>query len=393
MLEMSEVRAFSSLPRPVLTAYLDTHPAKASNRGPTPEYLTWINAAGKTLLAGVPAEERKLLEEQLDRVEIYLRDRVRTQRGMVVFAGAEMWQPVPLQVEVQNELRWGRPALAQLVGLLSRHKPYGVALVDLSGARFFRYHLGELSKIEEKKFDIDISHWRKKDMGKVAHVGISKSRGVDRDTFEHRMEEQYRRLCAQTADRARQLTESQGLAAFFLVGEDRLIEPIAGAFPADFRSRVVKIQEDLAKVISPALEARLEPHVEEWQRAQQSEMVTSLLEGKRGIVTGLDRTLDELQNGRVRLLVLAADLDPALRQCTRCGRADRADGSVCLYCGARCRAVRLRDVLPELAWKHGVEVEIVDEKTSERLREAGGIGGWLRLPKQNSARRASRRAG
>ncbi len=393
MLEMSEVRAFSSLPRPVLTAYLDTHPAKASNHGPTPEYLTWMNAAGKALLTGVPAEERKLLEEQLDRVELYLRDRVRTQRGMLVFAGAELWQPVPLQVEVQNELHWGRPALSQLLGLLSRYKPYGVAVVDLSGTRFFRYHLGELSEIEEKKFEIDISHWRKKDMGKFSHKDITKSRGVDRDNFERRMEEQYKKLCAETAQRAHQLAETHGLVAFFLVGEDRLIEAIAESLPADFRPRVVKIQEDLAKVVSPALEARLEPHVEEWQRAQQSEMVTSLLEGKRGTVTGLDRTLDELQNGMVRLLLLAADLDPTLRQCTRCGRTDRADGSVCLYCGAQCRAASLRDVLPELAWKHGVEVEIVDEKTSERLREAGSIGGWLRLPKQNSARRASRRAG
>lgn len=393
MLEMSGVRAFSALREPVLTAYLDTHPAKTSNRGPTPEYLTWMNAAGKALLAGASAEERKLLQEQLERVEIYLRDRVRPQRGMLVFAGAKMWQPMPLQVEVENELHWGRPALAQLLSLLSRHKPYGVAVVELSGTRFFRYHLGELSELEEKKFAVDISHWRKKDMGKVSHVGISKSRGVDRDTFERRMEEQYRRLCVETAERARQLTESHGLAAFFLVGEDRLTEPISEAFPAEFRARVVKIQEDLAKVASPELEARLEPHIGEWERVQQSEMVNTLLEGKRGTVTGLDQTLIELQNGKIRLLVLAADLDPEVRQCSSCGRADRAEGSVCLYCGAECRTGRLREVLPELALKQGTEVEIVAENASERLREAGGMGGWLRLPKQNSARRAGRRAG
>ena len=133
-----------------------------------------MNAAGKALLTGVPAEERKLLEEQLDRVELYLRDRVRTQRGMLVFAGAELWQPVPLQVEVQNELHWGRPALSQLLGLLSRYKPYGVAVVGLSGTRFFRYHLGELSEIEGKKFEIDISHWRKKEMGEISPKKITK---------------------------------------------------------------------------------------------------------------------------------------------------------------------------------------------------------------------------
>jgi hypothetical protein len=397
MLEMSEVRAFSLLPQPVLTAYLDTNPSKTSNRGPTPEFLTWLNAAGKALLPAVPADERKLFQDRMDRIETYLRDRVWPQRGILIFAGSETWQPVALRVDVENELRWGRPALAQLLGLLSKHKPYGIAVVDLSGARFFRYRLGEMTDLEEKKYAIDISAWRKKDMGKVSRkvgqVSVQKSRGADRDTFERRMDEQYRRMCTETAERARQLTEAHDLAAFFLVGEDRLIEPIAESFPRELRSRVVKIEEDLAKVVSPALEQRLEPHIEEWERAQESETVTALLDGKRGIVIGIDETLAELQNGRIRVLLLGTDLDPTLRQCTGCGRADRVEGSICLYCGARCQGVSLREILPELAWKHGAEVEIIGEKASARLHEVGGMGGWLRLPKQAGSRRSARRAG
>jgi ribosomal protein L30E len=393
MLDTREVRAFSLLPEPVLTVYLDTNPSKMANRGPAPEYLSWLNAAGKSLVASVPAGEQKLLQEQLGRIEGFLRDRVLPQRGMLLFAGPQTWQPVPLQVEVGNEVHWGRPALAQLLGLLSRHKPYGIAVVTLNGARLFRYHLGEMTELEEKKFVINISQWRKKDMGKFAHVDITKSRGTDHDTFERRIDDQYRHICAETAQRARQLSETHGLAAFFLVGDDRLIDPIAAAFPRDLQSHVVKIEEDLAKVVQPEIVERLEPHIEEWERARQSETIGTLLRSKRGVVLGVAETLAELQNGRVRALVLAADLDPELRQCPNCGRADLTDTPVCLYCGTRRQIARLREILSELAWKHSAEIEIVDAEASARLREAGGMGGWLRLPKQKSARRAARRAG
>ena len=402
MLEAGDVRGFSLLPQPVLTAYLDTNPAKAPNRGPTPAYFTWLNTAGKSAVADVPAGERKLFEEQVKRVEAFLRDRVSPQRGMLLFAGPKTWQAVPLQVEVENELDWGKPALAQLLGLLSRHKPYGIAVVDLGGARFFHYRLGSLSELEEKKFAIDISEWRKKDMGKVSRPKepsfrgsreMKKARGSDHDTFEHRMDEEYRHLCAETAQRARQLSEAHGLAAFFLVGDDRLIDPIAASFPREFQSRVVKVGQDFGRVVSPALEERLEPHIEEWERTQESESVTALLDGDRGTVIGIDETLNELQKGGVRVLVLAADLDPSLRQCVGCGRTDRTADPVCPVCGAQRVTVSFRQALPELAWKNKAEIEIIGGKASARLKEAGGMGGWLRLPKQTAAGHRTRRAG
>ena len=402
MLGLSEVRAFLSLPQPVLTAYLDVSPAKPVNRGPAPEYLTWLNAAGKALASGLAADEQKTFREQLDRVETFLRGRIAPRRGLLIFAGPATWESVPLQVSVENELRWGRPALAQLVALLSRHKPYGVAVVDLAEARFFRYQLGDLTELEQRKFVVDISQWRKKDMGKVARARESslrgaremkKARGADHDTYDHRMDEQYKRLQSETAQQALELCERHGLAALFLVGDTRLIEPIAREFPRDFRARVAMIEEDLAGIVSPALEERLEPSIAEWERSQESEHVTELLRSHRGAVVGIEKTLAELQRGRIRTVVVAASLDGELLQCAECGRADGSEDVLCPYCGSERKAVSFREVMPELAWKYNAEVEFVGGQASQRLAEAGGIGGWLRLPKHASGRHATPRAG
>ncbi len=401
MLEMNEVRAFLSLPQPVLTAYLDVNPAKPANRGPDPEYLTWLNAAGRAVAAGLPPGDQKPFREQLDRVETFLRGRIAPRRGLAIFAGPATWEFVPLQIAVENELHWGRPAVSQLVRLLSRHKPYGVAVVDLAGARFFRYRLGDLTELEQRKFVVDISQWRKKDMGKVARAReaslrgsreMKKARGADHDTFEHRMDEQYRRLHAETAQQAVQVCDRHGLAALFLVGETRLIEPIAREFPRDFRPRVAMVEEDLGGIISPALEGHLEPAIADWESAQESEQVTALLGNPRRAVLGIEKTLAELQRGRIRTLLLAADLAGELRQCAQCGRADGSEDPLCPSCGAERQVVSFREALPELAWKYNADLEIVGGQPSVRLTEAGGIGGWLRQPK-SSARHATPRAG
>jgi hypothetical protein len=41
----------------------------------------------------------------------------------------------------------------------------------------------------------------------------------------------------------------------------------------------------------------------------------------------------------------------------------------------------LRDVLPELLFRHAVELEIVSDEPAERLKQLGGMGGWLRKKK------------
>jgi peptide subunit release factor 1 (eRF1) len=43
--------------------------------------------------------------------------------------------------------------------------------------------------------------------------------------------------------------------------------------------------------------------------------------------------------------------------------------------------MRFHGVLPSLAQKHGVKIEVVTGEAAERLQAAGGIGAWLRTPK------------
>src|SRR5690349_15570458 len=211
-------------------------------------------------------------------------------------------------------------------------------------------------------------------------------RGPYPDRFEHRIEVQYARLCRETAEQAAALSKQYGLAHIFLAGPDRLIQRIRTQFPPAFRESVCLVPEDLGNFSPKELLQRLEPMIVEYEQKRQLAAVTQLLGTDTGTETDLDQTLAQLQNGRVRSVVVSRDFDLDLRQCTKCGLASRAADPVCASCAGERRKVAFRNVLPALLVAHDAEVEIVTGEAARMLERAGGIGAWLRQAKVAAAR-------
>lgn len=381
MLTAKEILSFSQLPVPVLTLCLNTTSAEASHHPPVPACLTWLKKEGKSVARSLPPSERAPFQKELGRVEKFLHDRHPEERSIVIFAGPGVWREIPLQVGMENELHWGNPAVLQLLWLIEEHKPYCLIVVDRTGARFFRYQLRETIELEEKKYAIDISQWKKKELGHVTGQMVQKTRGSQRDVFEHRMEAQYARLCGETAKLAAELCKKKDFAEIFLVGSDHLTGPIKEAIPQELAQRVILLKEDFGRLSSSELQERLEPTIENWEHQHEASLVAELLQSEHGTVVGIDESLAQLQKGRVRTLVLTHDLNVTLRQCVKCGWIDRSADPLCPTCAGERRPVMLLEILPELAKSHHADLEIVSGEAAESLRKGGGMGAWLREPK------------
>jgi peptide subunit release factor 1 (eRF1) len=386
MLDEKRLQYLSQLPQPLLTAYMSTTPAKTSGRRRAESSLTGLHSLVKTVIRDVPHSEQGLFQMELARVEEFLRDRRPREKGIVIFAGPATWELLPLQIEVENELHWGSAALAPLLWLMGEHKRYGFLVVDRTGTRLFRYHLGEMVELEEKIFSIDISQWKMKELGHVAHPGVQKARGSQADVLRHRMDAQYRQFFRETADRAKDLYLREGLHALFVVGSTRLIEPIQAEFPRALRQHVIAVEEDFGRLSLSELQQRLEPRIAQWQLEHASALVAGLFGSDHGAVAEMDETLARLQKGEIGSLVATRGLNCRLHGCVQCGWSDRSADPVCPACGGERRAILLRDVLPEMARRHGTNLEVVAGEAAERLKEAGGMGGWLRQMKRATAR-------
>jgi hypothetical protein len=379
--DATQLQRLSELQPPLLTIYLNMGPAHGSPTVSQAAHLAWLKNAAKPFAMTIPPAELQLFQSQLHRVEEFIAQSEAQTGSLVLFACPEVWEEVRLPFAVEPELHWGKANLTQLFWIVGEHKPGGIVAVDRVSARFFKYWCGEITQIAETDFQIDISQWKKKELGHQARPGIQKTYGTQRDTFEHRKDAQYARRLRRVAKQAEKFCESECLPSLFLVGSDRLIRPIHKAFSREFQPSVFLIDEDLAKFPLDQLEKHLAPKISTWQREWESAQVERLIGNERGAVVGLDETLYLLQNGKVRSLLIAQGFDATLRQCLNCGLVDHSGDPACFLCRSSRQDVAFRSVLPSLALKQGVKIETVSGDAADRLQAAGGVGAWLRTPK------------
>jgi len=268
---------------------------------------------------------------------------------------------------------------------VSRNSSHCVVVIDRTQARFFRYALGGLSQIEMREFKIDKSQWKMKDHAHMARRDTKMPHGAERDVFKKRLDAQYLHFCRETANEIRIVCQKYKLTGVVLVGSARLIEPIVAALPTEIRPRATMIPKDLARLSLSELKDYLTPAIQQWEIAQEAGFVGDLLSAEHGSVSGIDETLAQLQEGRIRQLVMAEDLDARLSQCVKCGLTSRSADRLCPDCGSPRKHIQLRAVLPVLAKLHEAGVELVGGDAAKKLMTAGGMGGWLRQRRQARA--------
>ncbi len=376
MLKPGVIQSLPVLPGPVLTVYLDTNQAKQINRGPKPGYLTWLKSQAKWIAQTVSPDERRLFHKQLQRTGTYLDRQLPRCRGVVIFAGRDSWEFVPLQVEVEDEIHWGAPAVAQLLWLLDEHKRYGVVVPGLKRARFFLYWLGEIRELEEMEFWLEPS--KKKEMGPIARLGVHISRGTNRDVFEHHVDAEYAHYDQQIAERIGRWIAAEQLESVFLVGLAPMVKAIRKEVAPNLIEKIVLMEEDLGWVSRTDLLDRVEPAVVSYTQKCEMTSVEAVLGGARNVVLGVDETLIQLQQGRIRSVVVEKGLYGGLQRCVKCSWADRTSDPLCPACGGKRENVALRDVLPELVRRYDAALQIVSGEGARKLQENGGIAAWLR---------------
>lgn len=380
MLEAKRIQFLPQIPAPALTAYLNTNPGDARNQGHPAGYLTWLKSRARVLARRIAKDEQKLFREQIARLENHLRARPAKSAGVIVFAGPATWELFVLRCPVEDELHWGRPSLTQLLWLLDEHQPYGVAHVDRSGLRSFRVWLGEIAEQPEEEFKVDTTRWRRKDLLPPSHPGVLKTRGSQRDVFQQRIEAQYDRFFREAAARIERWVAKEELNPVFVVGPEEVVDRVWPELPPSLRRRAGRIKAALARMTAPALLERIAPEVERWKREHELEIVERMLGSGKGLraVTGVDETLERLQRGQARELLVVRGLGGRLRQCVRCEWASRSADPVCATCGGERRTAALRAAIPQLARRYAVPVEVVGGEAGRKLREAGGLAAWLR---------------
>jgi hypothetical protein len=149
--------------------------------------------------------------------------------------------------------------------------------------------------------------------------------------------------------------------------------------------RAVVVHENLGRSSPRQLERRNQPLVDCYELKQQLADAKLLQTSRRATVTNPDEVIAQLQNGRIRSILVARDLELALRQCPKCGLASRAADRVCADCGEQRQEITLDELFSRILVTENVKVEFVNGDAAPLLLRTGGLGGWLRTVRAAAA--------
>lgn len=374
---------------PILSLYVDTNPAKPENAGRA--YALRAKDALKALKVPEAIAEKTL--------EI-LRNQVLEAKTAVFFAGEDLFETVPLQVElpllssvktafldekserylVEGVLaHYGEPFLLPLVYALDEHERYGVVYLDREKWRVFEVFLGEIEEVADAFLALDTEAWRRLSLdapGRRFNLGGIARGGAGQDLFAKRLEAWEERFYKALAHELQRLFEVRGFTRLVLMGPEEHTKLFLGYLPKRLRERVVALLPSLPHPGATPGEVlkRLEPELERIEREKEVELLRGLEKTYPRAAFGPE-VLERLQEGRVEVWVLPWRLDQVVYACD--GLYFPGEAEARAYCknpGAKPLAV----VLPELASGYAAKLEFVRGEAEKRLLERGGMAALLR---------------
>jgi len=277
-----------------------------------------------------------------------------------------------LYIPFRNHAFWGdTPYIYPLLEAQDEYERYGVVLADKANARLFSIYMGEIEEHHTTSTEADVRH--------------VKTTGRDRLTSQMRFQRQddtHRHWhLKETAQLTAKLTEKYGFDHLILGGSKPILNELYHLFPKRLRSRVVRsIALPTHASLSEVLEKTLAIE-QEVEREHEQYLVDTLLSSSAeagGAVTGIEATLEALNQGRVWELLYADGFSESGYECPYCSTLFSEEQTTCSYCGNALQPTNLLEKATEHTLNLSGKVEFVKGKAREQLQQDQGIGAFLR---------------
>jgi peptide subunit release factor 1 (eRF1) len=378
MISLAQIHSLIERPRdpesPVLSLYLNVDPSDASNlnRG--------FESRAKTLLAKLgeqlDGDRKDHFEKDSARVMEFVSGYTPAAKGIVVFCDVSkdfFWNE-EVRTPILSEAFWDEsPYIRPLLEQLDEYERYGVVLVDSGQARLFSVFMGEIT--EHEVVPVNPGPRRTKSSG--SQHGWSQmhiQRKADVYTHWH---------LKHVAEEAVQLANRERFDRLILAGPTQVTKQLQQLLPKRLSRRVVA-SLPLQATASPSEILDKTQEVEhEVERQRESELVDDLITTAakdEGAVTGIERTVEAAQEGRLWQLLYAGGLQVEGRICQECRALTMHQRDTCPFCQEPLEVANdMIDLVAKRTFELGGRIEQVKGEAAEKLKEAGGIGGLLRF--------------
>jgi len=290
--QLANLCSFESDGHKVVSVYLDTDTAKESSE------------SIKLQLKGMLRDAQLQSTPDAENIERYLELSYDwSTPGLALFscAAANFFQAFPTAVAFRNRLRTGpKPYIKPLAHLLDYYADYGAVLVDKIGARFFKYHQGELQATDGYLGE-DI-HKLKDGRGSSA-VGMRGGLGGAR-----REEAAAGRNLREAAAAAAAFFNKWPVRRLFIGGTAETVASFSDLLPKQLQSCIAGTFNMGMNAGEHEVRKQVLALLQESNARREAKMVESLISalGQNGnAVAGLDETLQAVNQRRVQTLLIS----------------------------------------------------------------------------------------
>jgi peptide chain release factor subunit 1 len=346
---------------PVLSIYLNTDPSE----GNTDTHKLRLRSMIKELN----------LIKDVEAIERYFDHEYNwSGRGVAIFScnANNFFRVYPLAVPVRNLIHISdRPSVKPLAAMMDNYGGYGVVLVDKQGARLFFFHMGELRE-QEGVLGETVKRTKHGGGGSAVPGRRGESSGS------RAVEEIVDRNMKESVDFAIHFFESNHVRRILVGGTDENVKLFCSLLPKAWQSLVMgtfpmSMTATHSEVKNRSLELGIQVDREREKRLVER-LITQAAKNS-GAVTGLESTLNAINEGRVQILVLSEGFRKNAFRCKGTGWLTTLPET----CTGEEDVEKVYDVV-ELAvsqvMRSGGEVEVI--MATEEMDKAGSIGAILR---------------
>jgi peptide chain release factor subunit 1 len=344
-------------PGPAVSLYLDLDPSTTPTWRDIETRATALIGRLDDARAGLEHVQRASLEEDVERIERYLRGRFDREgaAGLALFSSARagLWRVLALPGPVPDEAQGDRELyLAPLVPLVPMSEPALVAVVNRRRGSLYRVLNGTVEQVAE--------------LSDEAVPGRHDQGGWSQANYQRHIDELAQRHLAEVAAQLDRHFRDEGRPPVVLVCPEGERSRVEDALPAEVASAVVgwtSIEAHasgsaVARVVRPLLagrrEARVRDAVEHWREERAVSGRTTC---------GWDRALTDASDGRIEQLLYQRRAQATGFRCPSCLRA-QANAEPCPLDGTPVEPVDAVNAVLLRTLRHGGTALALDDPSA-----------------------------
>lgn len=360
----------------VLSVYLETDPAIIGRNRAAAQI--WLKDSLKSIRNDLPPSQLKEFETIHSNILEEAEMRISDGKSLILFSGKGFFEAAHPQINVTNEVWWGKPSTGQLDWILEEYRNYCIIKVASDKIHYYIVGLNEVIKEWEETISSDTLAWQSKHLPPeniMREKAIPGLRGGDtKEIVERHISEEVQRFWKHCSSSIEAMKKKFYVNEIVLAGSDSQTDLFQKCINTNEVSVIGKIplarDSSIKDIISAAQQI-----FQNYERAKEQKLIDEIIERSATNTSaslGIKKVLKLIQEGRSNIVAITNGSDKILVECNDCGYVMTKDAKECSQCSSKnLRVGSLKTLLPPLLRKYKTPLNIVSTTVSDVFNKHG----------------------